>query len=77
MSVALPALRRLSAVFVIRDEARWVLHALYLTAVIVGLGSGHPVGSVLLGTAVLTRAAVRRWWQTNAAALSGAGGRGR
>jgi hypothetical protein len=60
MSVALPALRRPPVVVVTRHEARWVLYALYLTAVIVGFQSGHPVGSVLLGLAVLTQDVVRR-----------------
>jgi hypothetical protein len=59
MSVALPALRR-PPVAVIRHEARWVLYTLYLTAVTVGLGSGHPVGSVLLGAAVLAQITARR-----------------
>jgi hypothetical protein len=67
MSVALPALRRPPVAVVVRHEARWVLYALYLTAVIVGLESGHPMGSVLLGAAVLTQVTVRRRFRLGAA----------
>jgi 4-hydroxybenzoate polyprenyltransferase len=67
MSVALPVFSRPTATGRSHQpEARWVLNALYLTALIVGLLSGHPVTSVLLGAAVLTQIFIRRHVQPTA-----------
>jgi hypothetical protein len=78
MSVALPAPRRLPAVVVSHQlEARWVLCALCLTAVGVGLLSGHPMTGTLLGAAVLIQFLVRRRFQSGAAVLVETVGRGK